>query len=246
MKSRKLWHIFAAMTIFAAAMGLFESVVVVYLRALYYPSGFSFPLAVISVTIYSIEIIRELATLVMLVTVAFIAGGSAKLRFAWFLFVFGIWDIIYYAGLKLLLDWPESFLTWDILFLVPVIWVGPVLGPCICALTMIVFGSSVLFLRYRGFRLVMGFVHWALVIGGSLIIFCCFTADYGMLIIKDGFFRDIFNLAANRQFIQANSQYVPQQFAWAWFCIGELLILAGILKLIIDSMRIKNHRTLTA
>lgn len=246
MKTQKLWHTFAALAIFAAAMGMLEAVVVVYLRALYYPSGFSFPLTTISTPMYSVEIVREFATIVMLVAVAFIAGGSAKLRFAWFLYVFGVWDIIYYTGLKLMLDWPDSLLTWDILFLIPVIWVGPVLAPCICALTMVGFGSGIVYLQQCGFRAAMGMSHWALVLCGSAVIIYCFTVDFSMLIVKGGFLGDILNLATNQQFIQASAQYVPQRFAWVWFWIGELLILAGISRMAIDSVRMKNLHPQTA
>jgi membrane protein implicated in regulation of membrane protease activity len=58
--------------------------------------------------------------------------------------MFAIWDIFYYIFLWLLIGWPESFFTWDILFLLPVTWVGPVLAPVINSLTMIVLAGLIL------------------------------------------------------------------------------------------------------
>ena len=84
-------------TIFAIAMGFLEAVVVVYLRKLYYPNGFNFPLkGFIDPSIISIEWVREFATIVMLITIAMLAGKKLYERFAYFIYVFAIWDIFYY------------------------------------------------------------------------------------------------------------------------------------------------------
>ena len=64
----------------------------------------------------------------MLLAVAYIAGGNGPQRFGYFLLSFGIWDVFYYVFLKVLIGWPESLLTWDVLFLIPLTWVGP--GNC--------------------------------------------------------------------------------------------------------------------
>jgi hypothetical protein len=92
--------------VFAVSMGFLEAIVVVYLRELYYPEGFSFPLNEIPPRILGTEIMREACTLVMLASVAALAGRDKYTRLSCFLFIFGIWDIFYYAGLKLLLGWP--------------------------------------------------------------------------------------------------------------------------------------------
>ncbi|HEX7411836.1 MAG TPA: hypothetical protein VF298_06815, partial [Bacteroidales bacterium] len=103
--------------LFALAMGYLESAVVVYIRALYYPEGFAFPLKEMAENLAITELFREAATLVMLLAIGFLATTERLHRFAWFLIVFGIWDIAYYFFLKLLIGWPESLLTYDILFL---------------------------------------------------------------------------------------------------------------------------------
>ena len=128
---------YTALIIFAVAMGFLEAIVVVYVRELYYPEGFAFPLKELPPAIILIELIREFTTMLMLGSVAWISGKIFLKRLSVFLFLFGIWDIIYYLALKIFLDWPESLLTWDILFLIPIAWVGPVLAPVICSIIMI-------------------------------------------------------------------------------------------------------------
>src|SRR5690349_1048470 len=126
------------LTLFSIAMGFLESAVVIYLRALYYPHGFEFPLVLMPNTMAGVELLREAATIVMLVSIGIIAGRNTAQRFSFFIYSFAVWDIFYYIFLKVFVDWPPSFFTWDILFIIPVPWVGPVLAPCIISLTMIV------------------------------------------------------------------------------------------------------------
>src|SRR5262245_43067523 len=103
-------------------MGWLEAAVVVYLRALYYPGGFEFPLAPMPGATLVVEIGREVATLAMILAVAVVAGTSAWDRFLNFAYVFGIWDLVYYAGLRAALGWPQTLTTPDILFLIPLPW----------------------------------------------------------------------------------------------------------------------------
>ena len=77
-------------TIFAISMGIFEGAVVVYLRALYYPSGFDFPLIPFDIKIAITELLREFASLVMLLSVGIIAGKNFSQRFAWFIYSFAV------------------------------------------------------------------------------------------------------------------------------------------------------------
>ena len=77
----------------------------------------------------AIEIGREAATLIMLLGVAMLAGADRWERFLAFCLSFGVWDIFYYAWLWIFVRWPASLFTWDLLFLIPVPWIGPVLAP---------------------------------------------------------------------------------------------------------------------
>jgi hypothetical protein len=83
---------------------------------MFYPSGFNFPLAPFPKHLYVIELIRELATIIMLVSIGAIAGKTFSQNFAYFLYSFGIWDLVYYIALKIFLNWPATLWNWDILF----------------------------------------------------------------------------------------------------------------------------------
>ena len=131
-------------TIFAMAFAFVESSVVVYLRQISYPEGFAFPLKPGITSQIAVEVSREFATIVMLVAVGMIAGTNRWQRFSYFLIGFGVWDIFYYVWLKLILDWPSSLLDWDILFLLPIPWIGPVIAPVLVSLVMIAGGVLIL------------------------------------------------------------------------------------------------------
>ncbi len=89
------------------------------------------------------EVVREGATMVMLLTVGWLAGKTWRSRLGFALFAFGVWDIAYYLWLVPLTAWPRSLADWDILFLIPLPWWGPVWAPMSIALLMIVFGATV-------------------------------------------------------------------------------------------------------
>jgi hypothetical protein len=132
--------------IFAAAMAYLESAIVVYLREIYYPGGFQFPLKIIQNRIAVIEIGREAATVIMLWFITRMATDKFKNQFALFIYAFGIWDIFYYLWLKIFIGWPAYFMEWDILFLIPLPWIGPWLAPVIVSIGFI--ASGVLVLKY--------------------------------------------------------------------------------------------------
>mgnify|MGYP001595873423 CR=1 FL=1 len=123
----------AALAVYAVAMALVEAAVVIYLRELYYPDGFFIQIAadlqVIPWKILQVEMWRELATIVMLAAVSFLAFDRLKERLWAFVFAFSLWDIGYYLFLYIFLRWPPSLGTTDVYFLIPSAWVGPVWFP---------------------------------------------------------------------------------------------------------------------
>lgn len=158
-------------SLFAVAMAYLEAAVVAYLRALYYPDGFEFPLVIIADRMAAIEVGREAATILMLFAVAAIAGTTRWERFALFSFIFGVWDIFYYLWLYLLLGWPPSLLTIDVLFLIPAPWIGPVLAPLLVSLSLIVGALLILSLDRRGAPFAMaGPVRIPAIAGGALVL----------------------------------------------------------------------------
>jgi hypothetical protein len=140
--------IYAAL--FAIGFGINEAVVVVYLRAsMALQPGFDSTLGSAPLTPYQqtqllhtlpqsvmqTEMYREAATMVMLLGVAFLVAKHIKERWAFFLWMFAFWDITYYVGLWMFTRWPESLLTQDVLFLIPVPWISQVWFPVlVCVL----------------------------------------------------------------------------------------------------------------
>lgn len=162
---------------FGVAFAFVESSVVVYLRSLYYPQGFSFPLKLMSQQHLYVELAREAATIVMLVAVGILAGTKRWERFGYFLVGFGVWDIFYYVWLKVVLDWPSSFLEWDILFLIPVPWIGPVIAPILISLSMVVFGVLMVARVASGKTFRPTFLPWLLSLGATVMVLYSFMMD---------------------------------------------------------------------
>jgi hypothetical protein len=209
-------------------MGILEAVVVVYLRQIYYPSGFDFPLVPIPGKMLTIEWFREITTIIMLVSAGVLAGRNPIGKFAYFLFTFAIWDIFYYIGLKIFLDWPPSLLTWDILFLIPVTWIGPVLAPVICSIIMIFMSMCIIIPQEKGYEVRINLIEWFLIIVGAFLIFLTFIWDYTKIIIQNGFLCEFGTLACNEKFWQIIKQHVPVYYNWYLFGLGEILILSAI------------------
>ncbi|MBI5379814.1 MAG: hypothetical protein HZA23_06625, partial [Nitrospirae bacterium] len=160
--------------LFATATGYMEAAVVVYLRAIYYPDGFAFPLIPIPLESALIEMGREVATLAILLAAAFLAGKTRAQRFAHFLIVFAVWDLNYYLWLKVILDWPASPLTWDILFLIPLPWTGPVLAPVLVSLCWLTLAVMLLKKEQQGRPLPLTRIASLLSLAGALFLLASF------------------------------------------------------------------------
>lgn len=126
--------------LFAIAMGTLEAICVVYIRQILFPPDGNITNIPISNFNFTLEAIREAMTIIMLTTTSILAAYNWRTRLAMFFLAFGIWDIFYYIGLKIFLNWPASIMDWDTLFLIPVAWFSPVLVPVLISLYFI-FGS---------------------------------------------------------------------------------------------------------
>jgi hypothetical protein len=194
-------------TIFSIAMAFAESAVVVYLRAIFYPDGFSFPLKVMADYKILVEVFREAATIFMLMAVAYLSGKKFWERFAWFMLSFGIWDIFYYVWLKVLLDWPSSLIEWDVLFLIPLPWIGPVIAPASIALLMIVFGILIVFSFQKGRDFKPSLASYILALAGVIIVLYSFMYDTGATL----------------------HQQVPRPYRYDLLIISDILFIIGFL-----------------
>mgnify|MGYP006279798171 FL=1 len=216
-------------TLFGISMAFFESSVVVYLRELYYPEGFSFPLKLIDSRVAATEFLRELFSLVMIISVALIATGNFMQRFANFLYIFAVWDIFYYVFLKLLLGWPASLMTWDILFLIPIAWTGPVIAPVIIALIMILFALTIRhFNRLSNYNMFLEIREWLFMIAGAVVVFVSFIWDFITYLLNHYTSRveAIDELSNDVEAITMN--YTPQAFNWWIYLLGVILLLLSL------------------
>ena len=225
---KKLLHLLLLTGIFAAAMAFLESSVVVYLRALYYPEGFVFPLKMMDQQILVTEIFREAATIVMLFTIGVISTKSWISRFAVFIYAFAIWDIFYYIYLVFLLGWPPSFLTWDLLFLIPVTWAGPVLAPVINSLTMILLAVIILYYRSKDETFRLTFYEWLLLIAGSLIVIFAYTRPYMEYMLDQYSISEMVHFRGNTKLIEYAAGFIPVKFSWFIYSLGQLLFFWSI------------------
>lgn len=185
-------HRWLVVVLYAIAMAWVEAAVVYYLRSLidriepYQP----YPLPVAG-GFGEAELVREMATLVMLLTVGWLAGATWRARLGYSVVAFGIWDIFYYVFLRVLTGRPKSLLDWDILFLIPLPWWGPVWAPTSIALLMIFWGTFMTKVERSPvpFR-----SHWKFLalggIGAALALFIFMadairTADQGMEALRN-------------------------------------------------------------
>jgi hypothetical protein len=197
METRRLIRLLSGFVLFGVSFGYVEAAVVVYLRAVVDPIRHEahgedppdevFPLLTVDQLkqagpahfhMLLVELGRELATLVMLAAAGLIGARNFRQWLAGFMITFGVWDIFYYVFLKLLIDWPASLGTWDILFLVPVPWVGPVISPVLVAISMIVAGTVVLWRESVGRPIRFRWFHWTAIVGGGVVIVVAFCWDY--------------------------------------------------------------------
>lgn len=199
-------HQWIWVVVFAVAFAWVESAVVVYLRDIFFDGDFKFPITFgwkgnerDPNPLYLIEFGREFATLVMLFSVGWMAGKRRVEKFSYFIIAFGIWDIFYYIWLYVMIEWPQSLMTWDLLFFIPLPWVGPVITPVLIALAMVVIGSLLVYYGavnvYFSWRWYDGIV--ALALCGLMIVAFCWD------------WRNIMQLPGNPTF-----NGIPNAFAW--------------------------------
>ena len=225
MKLSDLRRTFLWLTVFSIAMAYLESAVVVYLRAIMYPGGFNFPLASMQPGIAVTEVFREAATIVMLLGAGYLGGRYLTQRFAWFIYCFAVWDIFYYVFLKILVNWPASLMTWDILFLIPTTWTGPVITPVIVSFTMILLALVIINRGKIHKNVSINPREWILLITGCIIITLAFVWDYSAFLLRHYSFGEIITLPDKNVLLELSQQYIPERFPWLIFALGEAVIL---------------------
>jgi hypothetical protein len=206
--ARLLW-----LAAYALGMALVEAAIVVHLRQLYYPADprMLFPLNLLTPDDLRLEIARELATILMIASVAILSERGFMRVFAAFVYVFGLWDLGYYAWLRIFLDWPRSWLEWDVLFLIPWPWLGPWLAAA---------GVALLFTFWGGWTIgttTERRLHRdaaLLFVSGTLLVLTAFLAP-GWPLLSAG--------------ADAWRVFLPERFCWELYLPGLALMGVGLL-----------------
>lgn len=204
--------------VFSIAFGYIEAAIVVYLRQIFHPDGFNFPMTVFGIgplwkRFLLTEIGREAATIVLTFTGAWLFGRNRQQRFAYFMVIFAVWDIFYYVWLKVLINWPTSIMDWDILFLIPVTWASPVLYPVLISMTLLVFAVIILYRSSCARAIKATLPDWLAFFISGLIVVVSFCIA-GLHVTEHDF---------------------ESYFYWPLFAAGYLLGLAVFLKCLLKS-----------
>lgn len=214
MNERTRW---LTVTIYAVAMAWVEAAVVLYLRTLInrivpYQAN---PLPEMQ-GFAGVELVREAATLVMLAMVGLLAGRNWRSRWGYAAVAFGVWDIFYYVFLKAMTGWPHSAFDWDVLFLLPLPWWGPVLAPVVIAALMIFWGTLATQWDHncRPLRAEAGL--WGVGFMGIFLALYVFMADA---------------IHAVPRGAEAVRNTLPTQFGWGLFTLAAVLMSAPALDL---------------
>jgi hypothetical protein len=195
---------------FSAAMAWVEASIVAYLRILidridpYQPN----PLPLVG-GVGATELIREAATLAMLLSVGVLAGTTTRGRLGFAAAAFGAWDLLYYVFLRLITGWPHSLLDWDVLFLIPLPWWGPVIAPAAIAAVMLAGGTLLALGDRPGEPLEVGRAAWGGAAAGAALALYCFTAE-AWAAVPDG--------------AGQVRRVLPDEFPWTAFLLALALL----------------------
>lgn len=203
--------------IFSLAFAYIEASVVVYLRTMYGINNLITDLPTVIDKYAIIEIGREASTLIMLISIGWITGSKKQDRLGYFLLVFGTWDIFYYVWLNVFINWPKSLFDWDVLFLIPFPWWGPVLAPIIYSIIFISLGCALVYFTEQNKLLKIS-------VADTIILFFCIM-----------FSLFIFMYDSISTFFSNHNSIVnvkPTYFNWPLFLVAITIIIIILLKAI--------------
>jgi len=221
MSSRARWCLVVT---FATAMAWMEAATVFYIRTLV---GRIEPYQADPLPLHgplgNVELWREAATLVMLAAIGWLAGRAWRERAGYTALAFGVWDVLYYVFLRPMSGWPSTLFDWDILFLLPLPWWGPVLAPVSIAVLMILWGTLVTQVSDEEAPR----WSWALAGTGCVLALGVFMAD-ALRVLPEG--RD------------AILRVLPEAFNWPLFSAALALMAAPVAHLLFSGGSLRRLR----
>jgi hypothetical protein len=194
--------------IYAIGMAYLEAAIVVYLRRFYGITDLMTSAPPFDPQISLIEVGRELATLIMLLAVGLLSGKRLQSKIGFAIYAFGLWDIFYYVWLAVFIGWPKSLFDWDLLFLIPLPWWGPVIAPVMIAALMVLCGSGLAALEDKERILRPTKAEWLLLVLGICVMLYVFMADA---------------IAQMPASIETLARLRPSSFLWGFFVVGYLI-----------------------
>lgn len=220
MSARARWCIVVA---FAVAMAWMEAATVFYIRALVdRTEPYQREPLPLHGALGNVELWREAATLLLIAAVGWLAGRTWRQRAGYAALAFGIWDVLYYVFLRQISGWPNTLLDWDILFLLPLPWWGPVVAPASIAVLMIVWGTVVTQVSGRAADNTR--VRWTWALGGL-----------GIILGLGVFMTDALRALPHGR--DAVLQVLPTAFNWPLFSMAVVLMATPVARLCYREMR---------
>ncbi len=194
--------------LFAIAMGLLEAICVAYIRQIIFPPDGNIANTPISDFNFTLEAIRESMTIIMITTLSILAAFNWRTRLAMFFLAFGIWDIFYYVGLKIFLDWPATIMDWDTLFLIPVAWYSPIIVPILISTYFIISSIFIILHESNGTNLRFNFTVVILQFLGFAVWFYSFVNNSAMI---------------------SENGYANVEYSWALFFLGLIFGISSLI-----------------
>ena len=215
---------FPKLLLLGIAFGIIEASVVIYLRPLFNGSITDFSLQILPIQsidgpfhhIIKVEIYRELATLILIFAAAWLAAKHWWEGVCHFVFLFAVWDIVYYIWLYFQLAWPATLFEWDILFLIPKAWYAPGIAPVIISMLGIFTSIIVVnaFEKLPSFKIKP--IYLVLIILSFLIWYISFTHQ-----------------------VEPGQTEFPEQYSWLMFFSGAFLILIANILILLDIKKLQ-------
>ncbi|MBT8195908.1 MAG: hypothetical protein KJO64_05745 [Bacteroidia bacterium] len=210
---------FVKLLLLGIAFGIIEASVVVYLRPLFNGSITDFSLQVLPIQVIDsefkqiiiTEIWREVATLLLIFAAAWLAAKHWWEGVCYFVFLFGVWDIVYYIWLYVRIGWPASIMEWDILFLIPQAWYGPVIVPVIISLLGMLTAMVVVYAFEKRIGFKIKPLYIILVLAAFVIWYFSFTHQ-----------------------VEVGQTEFPEQYSWLMFFGGVGLTTLTLLLMLFD------------